>query len=64
MQQVILEVKWHKGFFGESGISWDITVSARILISYKSLSQPVCSGLAEISPKVGGKITKDLLHVY
>lgn len=39
-----LEVMWRKGFFGESGISWDITVSARTsddAFPYESLSRPV-----------------------
>lgn len=43
MQWVILEVMWHKGYFGESGIT--VWISVRIFIddpfSYTSLSQPV-----------------------
>lgn len=71
MQQVILEVMWHEGFFGESGISWDITVSAGILMTrFPTRASHNLSAVA--SPKFlqtlksnfGGKVIEDLLHVY
>jgi len=52
MQQVIIEVVWHKGFFGESGISWSITVSARILmIHFPTGASPDLFAVANIFPK-------------
>lgn len=74
MQQVILGVMWRKGFFGESGFSWDTRVSARIsvtrslaTVSHNSLSQPVCSGFAKTSPNREIQILEafeDFLDVY
>lgn len=33
MQQVILDVTWLKGFFGDSGASWSVTVPARTWVA-------------------------------
>lgn len=34
MQQVKVDAAWHKGFFGESCISWGVTVSARNWVAH------------------------------
>lgn len=70
MQQVILEVMWHKGFFGESGISWDVTVSRLLMTHFPTRASHNLSALAllkflqTLKSNFGGEITEDLLHVY
>lgn len=68
-----LEVMWRKGFFGESGISWDITVSARTSMTHfltrASHDLSSCGPPANISPNLEIQILEadlfqDLQHVY
>lgn len=67
MQQVISEVTWQKGFFGESGIGWDVTVSARILMTHfptRASHDLSAAAFANMYPNTEIKIIEDLLHVY